>query len=43
MPLKRGYSQKTISENIAKEIRSGRSREQASAIAYSEANKERKK
>jgi len=43
MPLKQGYGKKTISENIAKEVRSGRSREQAVAIAYSTANKARKK
>lgn len=35
MPLKRGYSKKTISRNIATEVRSGRSVKQAVAIAYS--------
>lgn len=40
--LKKGYGKKTISENIAKEIKSGRSKEQASAIAYSKANEARK-
>jgi len=35
MPLKRGYSRKTIAENIRREIRAGRSPKQAAAIAYS--------
>jgi len=42
MPLKPGYSQKVISENIAELIRSGRNRKQAAAIAYDEARKWRK-
>jgi len=33
MPLKRGYSQKSISENIRTEMRAGKSRQQATAIA----------
>ena len=33
-PLKRGYSEKTISDNIAAEIERGKDREQATAIAY---------
>jgi hypothetical protein len=37
MPLIKGYSQRSISKNIATEIRSGRSREQAVAIALSTA------
>lgn len=35
MPLKKGKSDKTISKNIATEIRSGKPRDQAIAIAYS--------
>jgi hypothetical protein len=41
MPLKSGSSQETISENIATEIRAGKSKEQAAAIAYSKAGKSR--
>ena len=43
MPLKKGYSKKTISKNIAKEIRRGRPQKQAAAIAYSVARKARSK
>jgi len=39
MPLKRGYSQKSISENIRREMRAGKSREQATAIALDTARK----
>lgn len=39
MPLKRGYSKKTIAENIRREIRAGRPTRQAVAIAYSVARK----
>ena len=41
--LKKGSSKETISSNIATEIKSGKSREQAVAIAYSEAGKSKKK
>jgi hypothetical protein len=43
MPLKRGSSRKTISSNIRTEIRAGKPRDQAIAIAYSKAGKSRKK
>lgn len=39
MPLKVGYGKKTISSNIAREVRAGRSVKQAVAIAYSMARK----
>ena len=41
MPLKKGRSKKVISENIAAEIRAGRPRNQAIAIAMSKAGKSR--
>ena len=41
--LKKGSSKKVIGENIATEIRAGKPKKQAIAIAYSEAGKGRKK
>lgn len=41
-PLKKGSSKKTISENIRREIKAGRPRDQAAAIAYRKAGKARK-
>lgn len=43
MPLKKGSSKKTISSNISELIRSGRSKDQAVAIAYSQAKRKKKK
>ena len=43
MPLKKGYSRKTVGKNIATEIKSGKPKKQAIAIALNTARTAAKK
>jgi len=43
MPLKKGYGKKTIASNIKRELKAGKPRKQAIAIALASARKSKKK
>jgi hypothetical protein len=43
MPLIKGYSKKSISKNIKRELRAGKSRKQSIAIALNVARKAKKR
>ena len=43
MPLKKGYSQKTVSQNIKTEMKAGRPQKQAIAIALETQRRAKKK
>jgi hypothetical protein len=43
MPLRKGSSSEVVAENVRREIAAGKPRDQAVAIAYSEAGRAKKK
>jgi hypothetical protein len=43
MPMKKGYSRKTISKNIGKMVKEGRSQKQAIAMSLRQAEASKKK